>query len=91
MSEAEYGDVQATRHLGIGVKVDVAPKRAKMAVSCLAHPGLYLRIEDGNIVLADQVVYRITGYDPADCTLILELIKDWRPGEKDDPNAETRP
>jgi PAS domain-containing protein len=91
MSEAEYRDVQATRHLGIGVKVDVAPQRAKMAVSFLAHPGLYLRIEDGDIVLADQVVYRITGYNPADYTLTLELVKDWRPGEKDDPNAATQP
>lgn len=91
MSDPEYGDVQVTRHLGLGVKVDAAPQRSKMAVSFLAHPGFYVRVEDGDIVLADQVVYRITGYDPADCTLTLELVKDWRPGQKDDPNAETQP
>jgi hypothetical protein len=88
VSEPEYGDLQITRHLGAGIKVDSAPQLAKMAISYLAHPGLYLRVEDGDIVIADQVVYQITGYDPTDCTLTLELLKDWRPGQKDDPNAE---
>ena len=91
MSDPEYGDIQLTRHLGIGVTVDKAPQRAKMDVDLLAQPGLYLRVEHGDVVIADQVVYRITGYDPASCTLTLELIKDWRPGQKDDPNAEERP
>lgn len=84
MSEPEYGDIQLNRHLGKGTTVDAAPQRAKMAVSYLAHPGTYLRVEDGDIVIADQVVYRITGYDPDDCTLTLELIKD-------DPHAEAQP
>jgi PAS domain-containing protein len=88
MSEPEYGDVQLTRRLGIGVTVDSAPQRAKMHVDLLARPGLYIRAEDGDIVIADQVVYRITGYDPADYTLALELVADWRPGQKDDPNAK---
>ncbi|WP_275558500.1 hypothetical protein [Streptomyces sp. 5-6(2022)] len=86
---AEYGDIQITRHLGIGTKIDQAPQRAKIAVGALANPGLYLRIEDGDIVLADQVVYRITGYNPADHTLTVELVADWRPGQKDDPNPGT--
>lgn len=91
MSSPEYGRIQISRHLGIGIKVDTAPQRAKMDVSFLAQPGNYLRLEDGDVVIADQVVYRITGYDPTDYTLTLELLKDWRPGQKDDPNAETRP
>jgi hypothetical protein len=91
MSGTEYGHVQVTRHLGKGVTVDAAPQRAKMDVGLLTHPGLYLRVEAGDIVLADQVVYRITGYDPDDYTLTLELLTDWRPGEKDDPNAKSQP
>ncbi len=90
MPDPQYGDIQLTRHLGIGVKVDSAPQRAKMHVDVLAS-GRYLRVEDGDIVIADQVVYRITGYDQGDRTLTLELIKDWRPGQRDDPNAEARP
>lgn len=90
MSDPERGDIQLTRHLGIGVTVDSAPQRATMDVDLLGQPGLYIRVENGDVVIADQVVYRITGYDPANCTLTLDLIKDWRPGQKDDPNAETR-
>ncbi|MER6183013.1 hypothetical protein [Streptomyces sp. NPDC001652] len=91
MSSTEYGDIQLTRRLGVGVTVDEAPERAKASIDFLGQPGLYLRIEDGDINIADQVVYRITGYNPDDHTLTLELLKDWRPGQKDDPNAETQP
>lgn len=72
-------------------EVDEAPQRAKMDVDLLAQPGLYLRVAHGDVVIADQVVYRITGYNPDDCMLLLELVKDWRPGQKDDPNAEAQP
>ncbi|MET8978554.1 hypothetical protein ABZX85_23340 [Streptomyces sp. NPDC004539] len=89
MADSECGDIQISRHLGIGLKVEAAAQRAKMHVDALAS-GMYLRVENGDIVIADQVVYRITGYDTADCTLTLELLKDWRPGQKDDPNAETQ-
>lgn len=91
MSDPQRGEIQLTRHLGIGVTVDEAPQRAKMDVDVITQPGLYLRIEGGDVNIADQVVYRITGYNPDDQTLTLELVKDWRPGQKDDPNAETRP
>jgi hypothetical protein len=90
MTDPEYGDIQITRHLGIGVKVDTAPQRAKMHVDALVS-GMYLRVENGDIVIADQVVYRITGYDPANCALTLELLMDWGPGGKNDPKAGTRP
>ncbi|MBD9721978.1 hypothetical protein PV755_09570 [Streptomyces caniscabiei] len=83
--------IVATRHLGIGVRIDEAPRRAKIAVDFLATPAAYLRVEGGDIAIADQVVYRITGYDATDCTLTAELVKDWRPGQKDDPNAGTQP
>lgn len=91
MSDPEYGDIQLTRRLGVGVTVDEAPERAKMDVDLLGQSGLYIRIEHGDVVIADQVVYRITGYDPASCTLKLDLITDWRPGQKDDPSAGTQP
>jgi hypothetical protein len=90
MSEPAYGDIQLTRHLGKGIVVDEAPQRAKMHVDSVGGPGLFTRVEGGDINIADQVVYRITGYNPHDCTLTLELVKDWRPGQKDDPHAETQ-
>ncbi|MFE0470486.1 hypothetical protein ACFW2V_02570 [Streptomyces sp. NPDC058947] len=89
MSDTEYGHLQVTRHLGIGLKVDTAPQRTKCAIDALTGQPTYLRVDNGHIVIADQVVYQITGYDPADYTLTLELVKDYRPGQKDDPNAET--
>lgn len=91
MSGAEYGDIQISRHLGIGIKVDTAPQQTKMDVGFLANPGAYLRVEGGDVVIADQVVYRITGYGSADYTLTLDLVADWRPGQKDDPNAAPQP
>lgn len=91
MNEPEYGPLQVTRHLGIGLKVDTAPKRTKFDIEALTQSSTYLRLDDGHIVIADQVVYRITGYDPADRTLTLELVKDYRPGEKDDPNSDAQP
>ncbi|GGS41762.1 hypothetical protein F2B00_03485 [Streptomyces parvus] len=89
--QPEHEAIQLTRHLGKGTTVDVAPQHAKMAVDYLAHPGTYLRVESGDIVIADQVVYRITGYDPTDYTLTLELVQDWRPGQKDDPSRTEAP
>ena len=91
MNEPEYGHLQVTRHLGIGLKVDTAPQRTKFDIGALTQSSTYLCVDDGHIVIADQVVYRITGYAPADCTLTLELVKDYRPGEKDDPNTGTQP
>ncbi|MFF7023044.1 hypothetical protein ACFY97_18825 [Streptomyces klenkii] len=90
MSHPEHGEIRLTQRLGIGTTVDNAPYRAKMDVDVIAQPGLYLRVEGGDIVIADQVVYRITGYNPDDRTLALELVKDWRPCQKDDP-AESQP
>lgn len=91
MSDTEHGEVQLTRRLGIGVTVDSAPQKAKMHVDVIAQPGLYIRVEGGDIVIADQVVYRITGYNPDDCMLALDLVTDWRPGQKDAPQAEPQP
>lgn len=88
MSDTRHGEIQLTRHLDKGVTVDTAPQRAKMDIDVLGQPGLYIRVEGGDINIADQVVYRITSYNPDDCTLILELLTDWRPGQKDDPHAE---
>lgn len=90
MSSSDYGDIQISRRLGKGVTVDTAPQRAKAQLGLIANTNLYVRVEDGHIVIADQVVYQVTGYDPADYTLTLELIKDWRPGQPDDPGAATQ-
>jgi hypothetical protein len=83
-----YEDIQISRHLGRGVVVDTAPEYAKAHFSILNAQHIDLRLDTGGIRIAEQVEYEITGYDPADCTLTLRLVHDWRPGQKDDPHAE---
>jgi len=84
----EYGEIQASRHLGRGIVVDTAPEYAKAHIGIIASAHSGVSLDDGAVRIADQVLYEITGYNPADCTLTLHLAKDWRPGQKDDPNAE---
>lgn len=84
-----YEDLQCSFVLGRGIVIDRAPDHAKVSVNMLAagHLGLDLN-HPGHIKIAYQVEYAITGYDPADCTLTLRLVHDWRPGQKDDPHTE---
>jgi hypothetical protein len=84
----EYGEIELSRHLGHGIIVDAAPEHAKAHIGIIAAAHAGVSIDDGAIRIADQVLYEITGYDPADGHLTLRLAKDWRPGQKDDPHAE---
>jgi hypothetical protein len=83
-----YEDLQMSVVLGRGIVVDVAPEHTKIGVHVVAdrYFGLWVD-EPGHIRIAGQVEYEITGYDPADCALTARLIRDWRPGQKDDPNT----
>ncbi|MGW1497549.1 hypothetical protein ACWCQW_02975 [Streptomyces mirabilis] len=76
----EPGDIQLTRKLGRGLVVDQAPPRIRMALHVLstAQYGAALQ-EPGLINIGDQVLYRVTGYDPQHAALLLELVEDWRP------------
>lgn len=84
----EYGEIQISRHLGRGVVVDAAPEHAKAYIGIIASAHAGVSLDQGAVRIADQVLYEITGYDPADGTLTLRLIKDWRPGQKDDPSKK---
>lgn len=67
-----------TRHRGHGVTIDHAPTHARLEVRVLTDRNAYLYMPASDqIVFADQVVYRITGY--TDGALELELAEDWRP------------
>lgn len=84
-----YEDLQVSLVLGRGLVVDTAPEHTKIAVGMLTAGHLGIRLDHpGHIKIAEQVAYEITGYDPADCTLTLRLVKDYRPGQKDAPPAE---
>ncbi|MFI0236355.1 hypothetical protein [Streptomyces sp. NPDC016845] len=76
--ETTPGDIVLQRERGKGITVLQAPQQASMALDCLTC-GSYLRVHDGVIEIADQVAYRVTGYDPDAQTLNLELAEDWRP------------
>lgn len=75
-----YEDVVFTRRLGHPISVDTAPRHTKMSLALLLTNGAYIHVHgSGHLVFADQVEYVITGYDPDDCALTLELVKDHRP------------
>lgn len=83
-----YENLQISLVLGRGLVVDTAPEHTKIALHLFASTPMYVRYTHGNhIRIAEQVAYEVTGYDPADCTLTLRLVHDWRPGQKDAPNA----
>lgn len=77
----EYGSVVVERVLGVGMRIIDAPQRVKMTPEILS--GGYVSFAGrGRIWLADQVIYQITGWDPQDNMLILELADDYRPKEQ---------
>lgn len=74
-----YEDVVFTRRIGYPLRVDTAPQHTKMDLAVLLDARAYIHAHDpGHLVFADQVEYAVTGYDPADCTLTLQLVKDHR-------------
>lgn len=74
------GDVQLTRLLGYGLRVDIAPPRTRMALTVLADHGWGAQMQGADCInIADQVLYRVVGYDPESAALLLELVEDWRP------------
>ena len=76
--QTEYTDIVFTRHRGRGITVDTAPPRTRIALPVLADRNSYIHLPTPDtIVIADQVVYQVTGY--RDGTLELELVEDWRP------------
>ncbi len=85
-----YEGVVVTRRMGHPLSVDTAPRHAKMNLELLFEARAYLQVFDGDhLAIANQVEYAVTGYDPADCTLTLELVKDHRPagqGAAPDPD-----
>ncbi|MGW2720821.1 hypothetical protein [Streptomyces sp. NPDC001492] len=82
------GDIQLSRKLGHGLIVDTAPHRARMAVALLANGAYGLTMQSNDqINIADQVLYQVVGYDPESAALVLELVEDWRPKAKEQPDA----
>ena len=58
------GDVQVTRELGRGLRVDTAPARTRMALTLFADLGWGAQMQGEDCVdIADQVLYRGVGYD----------------------------
>ncbi|WNI19159.1 hypothetical protein [Actinacidiphila sp. ITFR-21] len=85
-----YEDIVFTRRVGHPLSVDTAPRHSKMSLALLFDARAYIHAHDpGHLVFADQVEYAVTGYDPADCTLTLELAKDHRPDQNEsEPTAD---
>jgi hypothetical protein len=76
------GEIQVSRQLGHGVIVDHAPARARIGLHILrdlAWPANIAEVGGPDLVnIADQVLYRVVGYDPGTASLIVELVEDWR-------------
>lgn len=87
--QPEYEYVQVTRVRGRGLVVDTAPRHTKITLGILADGRFGIHFLRPDVInLADQVIYRITGWDPTDSTLTLELVEDWRPGTDTNPNTK---
>lgn len=75
-----YEGIIFSRELGRGIAITTAPAHSKISLSALVTPSVHIReTVPGHLLFADQVEYVITGYDPGDATLTLELVKDYRP------------
>lgn len=76
----QYADLTFTRHRGRGITINSAPPRTRISMRSIIDRYSYLHMSASDrIVIADQVEYRVTGYDPALCALELELVEDMRP------------
>lgn len=79
MTTTEYADIVFTRHRGQAITIDHAPPRTRLELRVLLDRYAYLHMPTADtIVFADQVVYRITGYDIPAGVLTLQLVDDWR-------------
>jgi hypothetical protein len=86
----EPTDIVFTRHQGHAITVDTAPEHTRISLHALVDRYAYLHMPDEQtIVFADQVVYRITGYDAG--ALELELVQDWRPAAPETTEEKTMP
>jgi hypothetical protein len=81
--QSDIGEIQVTRQRGRGVVVGHAPARALIGLRIirdLAWPANIAGVGDPDLVnIADQVLYRVVGYDAGTASLIVELVEDWRP------------
>lgn len=74
------GEIQLSRHLGRGLVVDQAPPRIRMALHVLSTAQYGAALQEPDLInIGDQVLYRVTGYDPESASLLLDLVEDWRP------------
>jgi hypothetical protein len=77
-----YAEIQVTRERGRGVIVETAPPRALIGLRIirdLAWPANIADVGDPDLVnIADQVLYRVVGYDAGHASLVVELVEDWR-------------
>ncbi|MBT2508841.1 hypothetical protein J7I98_23725 [Streptomyces sp. ISL-98] len=88
----EPSDIVLTRHRGRGIIVTQAPQHSSIALDALASANSTLSMPGPDVIeIADQVAYRVTGYDAASSTLTLELVKDWRTPDAVRTTADSPP
>ncbi|WP_340382294.1 hypothetical protein U5640_36310 [Streptomyces sp. SS7] len=78
MSSEPPGEIYITRELGHGVTVRHAPPCALLSLRALLERGFISLHAPDTVNIADQVLYRITGYSIEHQALTLELLEDWR-------------
>ncbi|REE62132.1 hypothetical protein BX257_4745 [Streptomyces sp. 3212.3] len=76
------GDIVMTRVPG-GIRVLTAPDRASITLQLLAEACSHeLRVHGDLITIADQVVYRVIGWQPDSAALTVALFEDRRTPEE---------
>jgi len=79
--EVGYGCIHMERTLGKGVRVTAAPQRSNITLEALLAGRFSLSVQGGDqLLILDQVLYQIVGYNSVACALELALIEDYRPG-----------
>lgn len=77
------GEIVFTSFPG-GVRVDRAPEMAAITLELLTQAcSHFMRVHGDLITIADQVVYRVTGYDFENKALLVRLVEDRRTAAPD--------
>lgn len=78
-----WGDIVCTDIPG-GVRVDRADETSAISLVLLAEScPHFMRVAGDLITIADQVVYRVTGYDFENKALLVRLVEDRRTAPPD--------
>jgi hypothetical protein len=61
-----------------GIFIVGVPQETRFSLEVLGQPSRHLRVAGDRIIVGEQVVYQVTGWDSDHCALIARLVEDRR-------------